>query len=204
MSKKITNEAIEAVIVNEYYHRVPDSTVTLCTLTLKNGYRVNGESACISPENFNEQVGKELARVDAANKIWALEGYVEKERSNGTRLAEGAIKATVERIAEAAHEVNRIYCGSIGDNTQKVWAKAPEWQKESARNGVRFHLANPDSKPEDSHNNWLREKSAAGWSYGPKKNQREKLHPCMVPYDELPEEQKLKDALFCCLVKAFC
>jgi hypothetical protein len=54
--------------------------MTVCALTLRNGYLVTGESAAASPENFNEEIGRKIARTNARNKIWALEGYLLRER----------------------------------------------------------------------------------------------------------------------------
>lgn len=105
------------------------------------------------------------------------------------------------QIAELAHEVNRIYCEANNDNSQLTWKDAPQWQKDSALNGVKFHLDNPNSKPEDSHNNWLKEKTANGWMWGEEKNVELKQHPCMVAYEDLPEFQKVKDKLFITIVK---
>lgn len=99
-------------------------------------------------------------------------------------------------IARACHEINRAYCQALGDNSQPPWEEAPPWQRESAINGVRFHIANPDSTPEDSHNSWLAEKETDGWVYGEVKDPDKKEHPCMVPYDQLPQEQRVKDYLF--------
>lgn len=101
-----------------------------------------------------------------------------------------------EQIAKVAHEVNRAYCQSLGDTSQPAWEDAPDWQKSSAINGVNFHLANPDAGPDHSHNEWLKEKRESGWKYGPVKNPEAKEHPCFVPYEELPIEQKAKDYLF--------
>lgn len=109
----------------------------------------------------------------------------------------------VEQIAKTCHEVNRAFCKSIGDNSQPTWDEAPEWQKQSAISGVSYHIKNPDSKPEDSHNNWLKDKEADGWVYGDTKNPDKKEHPCMVPYDKLPHEQQVKDALFIAVVRSF-
>lgn len=109
---------------------------------------------------------------------------------------------TVEQIAEVCHETNRAYCTTLGDNSQPPWAEAPEWQRMSAVNGVRFHLDNPDAKPSHSHESWLAEKEANGWKYGPLKDPDKKEHPCFVPYEELPAEQKAKDALFIGVVHA--
>lgn len=108
----------------------------------------------------------------------------------------------VEKIAKVCHEVNRAYCLANGDNSQPAWEDAPEWQRQSAINGVQFHMANPDSKPEDSHENWMKEKVADGWVYGPVKNPETKEHPCMVPYNLLPLEQRTKDYLFISVVRA--
>lgn len=105
-------------------------------------------------------------------------------------------------IARVCHEANRAYCLSIGDTSQLAWAEAPDWQKQSAENGVRFHLENPSALPSHSHDEWLKEKAAAGWKYGPVKDPEKKEHPCFVPYEQLPEEQKLKDTLFIAVVRA--
>jgi hypothetical protein len=76
----------------------------------------------------------------------------------------------------------------------------PEWQKESAINGVEFHLTHPAAKPEDSHNNWLAQKIADGWVFGEVKDVEAKKHPCMVSYEKLPEVQRAKDSLFIAVV----
>lgn len=107
----------------------------------------------------------------------------------------------VEQIARLCHEANRIYCLSHGDDSQLPWEDAPEWQRESARNGVRFHATSPHSTPADSHANWLKEKLEQGWVYGPVKLPELKQHPCYVPYEELPVQQRYKDYLFTLLVK---
>lgn len=73
---RVTPELLESVIVTEQYHVFPGTTFTACLLTLRNGYTVIGESACASPENFNADIGRKIARENAKNKIWALEGYL--------------------------------------------------------------------------------------------------------------------------------
>lgn len=106
-----------------------------------------------------------------------------------------------EDIAHVAHEVNRAFCRAIGDNSQKSWEEAPEWQVKSAINGVKFHVENPDAQPEDSHKSWLAEKERDGWVYGEVKDEVKKTHPCCVPYDQLPENQKAKDYIYSAVVK---
>jgi hypothetical protein len=103
-------------------------------------------------------------------------------------------------IARIAHEVNKAYCESRGDTTQLSWEQAPVWQKQSAENGVRLHLENPNLGPEASHNSWMKEKIDLGWVHGDIKDAEAKTHPCIVPFDELPKEQQAKDFLF----KAVC
>lgn len=107
----------------------------------------------------------------------------------------------VVRVARVCHEVNRIYCESIGDNSQPVWEEAPEWQKTSAMTGVIYLTENPGASPENSHESWLAEKIRTGWRYGPEKDAEQKTHPCMVPYEDLPEDQRRKDALFHSIVR---
>lgn len=77
---RVTPEDIFGAVVNEYYHIVPGTTLTLCVLFLKNGFTVTGESACASPENFDPELGERIARQNATQKIWALEGYLLKQR----------------------------------------------------------------------------------------------------------------------------
>lgn len=106
----------------------------------------------------------------------------------------------IEACARAAHEANRAYCIAIGDDSQPAWDSAPDWQKSSARNGVAGALAG--NTPEQSHEAWFAEKYAAGWAWGECKDPERKLHPCMVPYKDLPPQQRAKDELFLSVVRA--
>lgn len=80
---RITPERIDAVIVHEEYHRFLGTTVTICLLHLQNGFSVTGESACASPENFDAELGRKIARENAKQKIWALEGYALRNELQG-------------------------------------------------------------------------------------------------------------------------
>lgn len=106
------------------------------------------------------------------------------------------------QVARICHEANRAYCAALGDLSQKPWVEAPEWQRESAIHGVEFHQATPDAPPSASHESWLAEKRAAGWKYGPVKDDAKKEHPCFVPFEDLPPEQQVKDVLFSAIVRA--
>ena len=71
-----------ASLLPEYvtYEGSPLSLLTFCVLVLRNGFTVTGESACASPENFDAELGRKIARDNAVNKIWPLMGYALKEK----------------------------------------------------------------------------------------------------------------------------
>ena len=77
---RLTPGLIDSVIVSSDYHIFKDTCLTVCCLTLENGFTVTGESACASPENFDKEIGETIAYDNARNKIWALEGYLLKEQ----------------------------------------------------------------------------------------------------------------------------
>ena len=76
---RLTPDMIEAVVSMEEYS-VHCGVLTICIITLRNGFTVTGESACASPENFDAEIGKKIARANAIDKIWPLEGYLLKQR----------------------------------------------------------------------------------------------------------------------------
>ena len=101
---RVTPADIEANIASEHYFTAFDGVngansgvgapwaapvvldlLTFCVLVLRNGFTVTGESACASPENFDAELGRKIARQNAVNKVWPLMGYALKER-----LAAGA------------------------------------------------------------------------------------------------------------------
>ena len=88
---RVTPQDIERAITSEHYftagqaveqqtaphEQIPTSLylLTFCVLVLRNGFTVTGESACASPENFDVQIGRAIARENAVQKIWPLLGY---------------------------------------------------------------------------------------------------------------------------------
>lgn len=92
---RITQADVEANIASEHYFTAADAAhapysvnmpnssfdneclqlLTFCVLVLKNGFTVTGESACASPENFNAEIGRKIARQKAVDKVWPLMGY---------------------------------------------------------------------------------------------------------------------------------
>lgn len=95
---RVTPDDIKANIVSEHYFTAAQGCIgnvdegaddkalaaldllTFCVLVLRNGFTVTGESACASPENFNAEIGKKIARANAEQKIWPLMGYALKEQ----------------------------------------------------------------------------------------------------------------------------
>jgi RyR domain-containing protein len=109
---------------------------------------------------------------------------------------------TVNDVARICHQTNKAYCELLGDNSQKDWDEAEEWQRESAIKGVQFRIDNPDAPESAQHDAWMKDKVEAGWVYGEEKNSELKTHHCIVPFDQLPETQQRKDKLFCAVVDA--
>ncbi len=107
-----------------------------------------------------------------------------------------------EKIAKICHQANKAYCEVLGDDSQPEWENAEEWQRMSAVLGVEFNIENPDAPPSASHESWLQTKAEQGWKYGEVKDPNKREHPCYLPYDELPEAQKVKDKIFKSIVNA--
>lgn len=105
------------------------------------------------------------------------------------------------KAAKAAHEVNRVYCLALGDESQLAWEHAPPWQINSAIHSVEAIIKNPNRPPSASHETWMKEKKDTGWKYGPVKDPDKKEHPCIVAYDDLPIDQRMKDTIFLAVVK---
>lgn len=79
IAPSVTIEGIESKVKSAKFHRLTE-VLTVCVLTLENGFFVTGESACASPENYNKALGEKYAREDAINKVWAFEGYLLKQK----------------------------------------------------------------------------------------------------------------------------
>ena len=194
-SLRVPEEYVDHLMNQVVYEtaRVGESTTTVAMAFL-NGFSVSeGKSACLDPNNFDEELGSQYAVESAAakakDKIWELEGYALLK-----------LHSIQINVAKTAHEVNRAYCSSIGDDSQPGWDDAPEWQKSSALNGVMNLMENPATTPEQSHESWMVEKIQDGWMYGEEKDPEKKTHPCIRPYEELPKEHQVKDHLFIAVV----
>lgn len=107
----------------------------------------------------------------------------------------------IDTIARACHEANRAWCLAHGDASQKSYDDAEEWQRESARRGIGVAIGG--ATPEEQHVAWMNDKIADGWVYGEVKDTAAKTHPCLVPYPDLPWEQRAKDRIYIAVVRAF-
>jgi hypothetical protein len=108
----------------------------------------------------------------------------------------------IEKIARVFHEANRGWCAANGDDSQITWEEAPQWQRDSSIDSVKFALAHPDAPDSAQHDAWMETKLSQGWRYGEVKDGVAKTHPCLVPFEQLPAEQQAKDRLLQAIVKA--
>jgi hypothetical protein len=127
---RVTPADIDAAIVSEHYftagHAInatfgagnpeangyvrdssPLNRLTICVLVLRNGFTVTGESACVSPENFDAEIGRKVARVNAVQKIWPLEGYLLQQR-----LVESSAQVVPRAEVYSREECRFNYCAS--------------------------------------------------------------------------------------------
>lgn len=106
----------------------------------------------------------------------------------------------IEKIAKVVHAVNQVYRQSIGETPDASWETAPDWMKASTRLGVQKILTKEIRTAKDSHESWLAHYRSNGWTHGPVKDPEKKEHPCFLPYEELPIQQRVKDDLFWAVV----
>lgn len=106
-------------------------------------------------------------------------------------------------LAEKVHNINKIYCESIGDFTQVDWDKVTQVQRNGLIDAIERLIDDPTLSSEDLHNRWCECRRAEGWEYGEVKDVENKLHPCLVPYNQLPYEQIIKDNFIMAVVAAF-
>ena len=176
----VLNLKNQAELINTIQRAIPDEEVqTIVCRAVQHYYKVLFEKQAMKPMDVLE-----TPVLDEGGKKVELE----------------AKQLTIKQIAKVAHEVNRAYCLSLGDDSQLPWNKASKAIKDSAIAGVEMHRANPDAGPEISHESWMEQKLGEGWSVGPVKDEKEKTHPCLVAYEKLPVEQRAKDYIF----KAIC
>lgn len=111
------------------------------------------------------------------------------------------LQIPTDLVARVVHEANRVLQAQTGEEVSPPYDEAPQWQKDSAYLGI--HEAYAGKTPEELHNAWCDVKVKDGWVYGPVKDAEKKTHPCLVHYEHLPEDQKIKDHMFSAIVHAF-
>jgi RyR domain. len=112
------------------------------------------------------------------------------------------VQISVDLVARVVHEANRvlqIHAGEVPIGPD--YNNAPDWQKESAFEGI--HKALAGETAEQLHQSWCEFKIKDGWRFGPVKDEVLKHHPCLVSYSMLPMDQKIKDHMFAAIVQAF-
>lgn len=97
----------------------------------------------------------------------------------------------LEDIARVCYEANKAYADTLGEQSVPF-----EVAVDSMIKGIESLIKEPGTTPEQLHESWLANKIKEGWHYGPVKDVEKKTHPQMVPYANLPEEQRIKDYLF--------
>ena len=110
----------------------------------------------------------------------------------------------LEAISHVVHEAVRAWSMAHGQEAIPAWEDAPQWMKTSTRESVQFVLDHPNASPGAQHEQWMQQRLKAGWVYGPERVDGRKQHPMLVPFGELPEFEKQKDALVCAIVRALC
>lgn len=106
-----------------------------------------------------------------------------------------------EIIARVIHEANRALQEALNDPVvSPPFDEAPDWQLVPLREGVSAAL--DGAGPQELHEQWCGEKFASGWTYGEAKDPVARTHPCLVPYERLPPEQRAKNDLFTAIVGA--
>lgn len=109
----------------------------------------------------------------------------------------------IAQIAKVCHEANRAYCQTNGDFTHDAWENLTQERRDGLMKGVIYRLNNPGASQADAHAAWCASMIADGWKFGPKKDNETKVHPCLVPFDQLPTYHQLKDTLFGMIVNSF-
>lgn len=152
---RLTPELIQAVIKDETYTRLPDSNVTVCRLTLQNGYSVLGVNmGPVDPANYDEKIGCEYAFKDAFAKIWRLEGYLLAERLYNEREGGENTKSAAVQVFHVLRQVQEVLRKHAADGHEEpedalaqifemLEAPLSDWEPPAAVPEGFTHVANP-------------------------------------------------------------
>lgn len=109
----------------------------------------------------------------------------------------------LEVIARVCNTVIRNQNKLLGDDSVPEWDNLPEDLKRSAFVGIQHVIDHPEITPQQMHDSWCKFRLDDGWKFGEFKCATQKTHPCLIPFEELPIEQQIKDELFISTVKSF-
>jgi hypothetical protein len=107
----------------------------------------------------------------------------------------------VDKVARIAYEANRGYSLSLGDYLPP-WDSASAEARDSSARGVAFLIGQPEASPSSQHEAWMQTRLAAGWQWGPIRDDSRKVHPALLEYDRLPQADRAKDFIFQAIVRA--
>ena len=110
--------------------------------------------------------------------------------------------ASAIKVALVMHESVRAWQKANGQPIAPTWGRAPKWMKASSVEAVKWRLINPNASISAQHDRWMDEKKKDGWKFGRTKSGVKKTHPMLVPYGDLPEVERRKDALVNAVVDA--
>lgn len=175
---------------------------TICSAYLGTFRVAQGYSAAVSVENFDPEIGEKIAKENclksSEDALWSNMGFTLFKELNPEIFG---LPSKQEKIAQVCHGANRAICEAFGDNSQKTWDEAEEWQRESAIKGVDFAINNPNAPASHQHDAWSQDKLDNGWVYGDVKDPEKKTHPCLINFEDLPPNQQAKDLVFKAIVK---
>ena len=108
----------------------------------------------------------------------------------------------LEPVARVIHAAIRTWSTAHGQPDMPDWDAAPQWMKDSTFASIKFVLENPDADAGAQHVQWMEQRRAQGWSYGPVRDEARKTHPMLVPFGQLPIMEQKKDDLVSAIVRA--
>jgi len=117
-----------------------------------------------------------------------------------------SLPLTLENLEKAARLVvaaNRVYCNGIEDVIPPDWDDMSPFVKKAMIDAVRARLSDITMPLSVNHDSWMAARLADGWTLGEKKNEEKKIHPNLIPYAELPRQQRIKDLMFVTVVLTF-
>jgi hypothetical protein len=113
------------------------------------------------------------------------------------------VNVSDEAVGRVVHEATAALKVAFSEpDSMPHWDEAPQIMRDLSVGAVRFRRANPQAAPGAQHSEWVRERTEAGWTYGPVKDSLKKTHPLMVPFEQLPVQEKIKSAVLLSIIDA--